>query len=158
MRSTKTHVVFCGDGPERSALESLVRELGQGDRVTITGFVSRAEVAEVLGSADVVVAPSIREELGSSILEAMSMGRPVVASNVGGIPTIVADHETGLLVPARSAEAIAAAVSDLVENQDLAARLGAGAREFAVANFGVEAKIEKLLALYRDCGLTVNGA
>jgi glycosyltransferase involved in cell wall biosynthesis len=89
LRTTDATVVLVGDGPDRPALERRVAELGLGDRVRFAGFVAHDRVPAVLRDADLMVLPSIYEELGSVLLEAMQAGVPIVASRTGGIPDAV---------------------------------------------------------------------
>ncbi len=123
-----------GDGPERARLEALVRESGLGDRVVLRGRVPAAELRAAYGAADVLALPSVldsrsdTEGLGVVLLEAMSYGVPVIGSRIGGIPDIVIDGETGLLVPPGDPAALATALQRLAQDEDLRARLGAAGR------------------------------
>lgn len=125
--------IVAGDGNERRALRSMVRELGLDDRVALAGFVHHDRVAGLIARASVVVIPSIHEELGGTVLEAMALERPVVASRVGGIPEVVGDGITGMLVEPGDAEAIARSVRALLDDPELATRIatagGAAVRE-----------------------------
>jgi len=123
-----------GDGPERARLEALVRESGLGDRVVLRGRVPAAELRAAYGAADVLALPSVldsrsdTEGLGVVLLEAMSYGVPVIGSKIGGIPDIVIDGETGLLVPPGDSAALATELQRLAQDEDLRARLGAAGR------------------------------
>ncbi|MFT5434782.1 MAG: glycosyltransferase involved in cell wall biosynthesis [Myxococcota bacterium] len=99
---------IAGDGPERDALVSLAAELGLDHRITWLGFVD--DVKAELAAAGAVVLPSRREGLPMTVIEAASWGKPVVASNVGGISEVVIDADNGLLVPAEDVEALASAL------------------------------------------------
>jgi glycosyltransferase involved in cell wall biosynthesis len=110
-------------------LRTLAHELGVADRIYFENH--RQDVGAVLSTADIFVLPSRSDARPRSIIEAMSLGKPVVASEVGGIPSLVLHERTGLLVPAEDAGALAAALGRLVESQDLRARLGAAGREHA---------------------------
>jgi glycosyltransferase involved in cell wall biosynthesis len=99
--------------------------------VLLTGFVEHTAVPGVLASLDVLVLPSAYEEMGSVLTEAMASGLPVVASDVGGIPEVVRDGVTGLLVPPGDVGALAAALDRLAADPELRARLSAGARDRA---------------------------
>jgi glycogen(starch) synthase len=121
-------LVVVGDGPERDHVARLVRQSPVAGRITTTGFVEHAAVPGVLASLDVLVLPSAYEEMGSVLVEAMASGLPVVASDVGGIPEVVRDGETGLLVPPGNVAALAGALDRVVADPDLRARLAAGAR------------------------------
>jgi glycosyltransferase involved in cell wall biosynthesis len=147
-RDVSVVCLVCGDGEERGALESLVRSLDLGRQVRFLG--RRSQVADVLAAADVFVLPSRHEGLGVAILEAMAMALPVVASRVGGIPEAVVHEETGILVPAEDAAALAAAIRELSASAALRARMGARGRERVLARFTMERMAERYEALYRD--------
>jgi glycogen(starch) synthase len=121
-------LVVVGDGPERTRVHHLARTSPAAERITMTGFVEHSAVPAVLASLDVLVLPSAYEEMGSVLVEAMVAGVPVVASDVGGIPEVVRDGETGLLVPPGDVDRLAQALDRLVGDPDLRARLSAGAR------------------------------
>ncbi|MGY1742044.1 MULTISPECIES: glycosyltransferase family 4 protein [unclassified Blastococcus] len=124
-------LVVVGDGPDRGLVERAVAASPARDRITLRGFVAHDAVPAVLRSLDVLVLPSAYEEMGSVLTEAMAAGLPVVASDVGGIPTVVRDGVTGLLVPPLDPAALAAALDRVAGDADLRARLAAGARERA---------------------------
>lgn len=122
-----------GDGPEREELESLAASLGIAEKTSFLGYVPDA--AARCGEFDVLAVPSIRESFGLAALEAMGCGVPVVASKVGGLPELVLDGETGLLVPPEDDAAFAAALLRVLRDRALAARLGAAGRARAVSAF-----------------------
>ena len=99
------YLLIVGEGSRRDALEAQARELRIAHRVVFTG--RRDDVPAVTAALDVAVLPSYREAQGLTILEAMALSRPVVASNVGGIPEMIEDGVTGLLVPPHDADALA---------------------------------------------------
>jgi len=125
--------VICGDGPLRGHLEAQVSERGMAQRVSFTGFSS--EVARLLAGADVFVLPSLHEGLGIAVIEAMAAGLPAVVSRVGGLPEIVVEGETGLLVPPGDAAALAAAVRRLASEPLWAGTLGRQGRARALQLF-----------------------
>lgn len=142
---------FVGEGPDRTALERQVAEAGLSDRVEFLGRRTRAEIAGLIGSSDVLVAPSVptksgkREGIPVVLMEAMSAGLPVVASALSGIPELVVDGSSGLTVPPGDAPAIAAALRRLDDDPELRARLGAAARERVVAEFDVDRNARRLI-------------
>lgn len=131
VRSRRGDLVFwiAGEGPLRAELEARHRALGLGDRVRFLGF--REDVTDLLRSADIFCVSSYLEGLGTSTLDAMAAGVPVVATRVGGIPEIVADGESGILVPARNPEALADAIVALAGNAERRAAMGAAAKRRA---------------------------
>jgi glycosyltransferase involved in cell wall biosynthesis len=140
-------VVCFGRGPMARSIRAEARALGIGDRVVRAGF--RSDMERLLGAIDVVVHPATAEGLGVGVLEAAAAGRPIVASAVGGIPEIVRDGETGLLVPPRDSEALARAVLRVLGDSGLAQRLGEAARAHVSERFSVAAMTAGNLAVYR---------
>jgi glycogen(starch) synthase len=124
-------LVVVGDGPERERIRALAAASPHADRITLAGFVDHSTVPAVLAALDVLVLPSVYEEMGSVLTEAMAVGVPAVASDVGGIPEVVRDGETGLLVPPGDVDALAAALDRLAADPDLRAQLASGARDRA---------------------------
>lgn len=130
-------LLIVGDGPARPALERQAAALGLSARVRFAGWVSPARVPELINEATVVVMSSRwREAFGLVALQAAQMARPVVATRVGGLPEVVLDGETGLLVPPEDPEELARAVTFLLEHPDEAARLGQTGRLRAERVFG----------------------
>ena len=127
--------LLVGDGPDRASVEAEVRRLGLQDAVALAG--TRDDVPELLARADVFALSSRSEGAPLSILEAMAAGLPVVSSQVGGVPELVVDGETGLLVPPGDPAAMAAALGRLLADAGLRRRLGAAGRERAQRCFDV---------------------
>jgi len=138
---------IAGRGPLAPALEAYAADLGIADSVRFLGFVSGVERA--IEDAAIVVVPSLGEGFGMVALEAMERSRPVIASAVGGLPEIVADGETGLVVPPADADALAEAIVALASDLPHAAAMGSEGRERAVALFTPELCVEKIEILYR---------
>ncbi|MGZ8528280.1 MAG: glycosyltransferase, partial [Candidatus Limnocylindrales bacterium] len=142
---------FVGEGPDRAALERQVAEAGLTDRVEFLGRKTRAEIAGLISSSDVLVAASVptrsgkREGIPVVLMEAMSAGLPVVASALSGIPELVIDGSSGLTVPPGDAPAIAAALRRLHDDPELRTRLGVAARERVVAEFDVDRNARRLI-------------
>lgn len=143
----RVHLVLVGAG-ERAPLERLATELGIADRVRFAG--ARPSRPSFHHLFDVSVLTSVSEGFSNSVLEAMAAARPVVATDVGGIPDAVRDGETGLLVPPRSPEAVATALRRLLDDQALRQRMGARGREVASTEFREDAVIPRLLGMYES--------
>ena len=137
-----------GEGSRREALEQQVAELGIGRHVIFTG--RRDDVPEVTAALDVAVLPSYREAQGLTILEAMALSRPVVASNVGGIPEMVEDGRTGLLVPPHDHAALAAAITRLLTDHPLADMLARAGHDLVHERFCVELMVSAIEDLYDE--------
>jgi len=137
-----------GDGPLRVELEAHARRLELGESVRFAGRVS--PVAPAYERAAVVVVPSLGEGFGMVALEAAERGRAVVASSVGGLPEIVDDGRTGLLVAPSDAGSLAGAIVDLATDPARAAELGRAGRERSLAEFSLDRCADRTDALYRS--------
>jgi glycosyltransferase involved in cell wall biosynthesis len=138
---------LAGQGPLGPALKSYARELGLTDAVRFLGFVTPVQTA--IEGASVVVVPSLGEGFGMVALEAMERARPVIASAVGGLPEIVADGETGIVVPPGDAEALADAMVALASDLPRAAAMGEAGRRRAIESFTEDRSTSGIEALYR---------
>jgi glycosyltransferase involved in cell wall biosynthesis len=143
-------IVLAGEGPAREELEALARRGRLAERVSFPGWVAPDDVHALLAGAAVVPVPSIHEGFGLVALEAALAARPVVASRVEGIPEVVLDGETGLLVPPGDAEALAEAIGGLLEDPARGAALGARARELAIERFGIERCVAGYIEVYEQ--------
>lgn len=139
--------LIVGDGPEEGRLKEQVRQAGLSGSVHFLPVVNRT--AEVLPLLDLFILPSLQEGLGLSAMEAAACGVPVIASRVGGIPQVIKDGETGILVPPCDPEALARAVITLAT--DPASRLGMGkkARDLAAQNFSADIMVRDTIAVYQ---------
>jgi starch synthase len=148
--------VLCAGQADTAELQAEVTGLVEHLRATrsgviwLPGMLAKPEVIQILSNATVFACPSEYEPLGIVNLEAMACGCAVVASAVGGIPEVVADGETGLLVPPGEPEALAAAINSVIRDPGLAAALGARGRERAVADFSWAAVAAQTAQLYAD--------
>jgi glycosyltransferase involved in cell wall biosynthesis len=147
-RHPQARLVLAGEGPERQRLERLAARLGLGERVRFLGEVPHEQVPEVLQGLDILAMPSTYEGFGVAALEAEAMEVPVVASRIHGIPDVVVDGETGLLVPSRDRQALAAAVERLATDGDLRRRLGQAGRAFVAEHYSWEENTAQMEALY----------
>ncbi|HET8786890.1 MAG TPA: glycosyltransferase [Candidatus Limnocylindrales bacterium] len=135
---------FIGDGPDREALQARIDEYGLRERVVLAGRMTTDAVAAELAAADVLVAPSVptkggkREGIPVVLMEAMSTGLPVVASRLSGIPELVTDGVSGLLVPPGDDVALADALAALAADPALRRRLGMAGRDTVLREFDVD--------------------
>jgi glycosyltransferase involved in cell wall biosynthesis len=141
-------VLIAGDGPEREKLERAIAEFGVGDRVKLLGW--RADVPDLVAAADVGVCCSDFEGGPLSVLEYMSAGRPVVATAVGGLPELVEDGVTGILIPPRDPAALAEAVGGLLTDPERRERLGAAGRSLREREYSFESYMQRLEGLYQS--------
>jgi len=144
------------DGALRRAMEERVAALGLASRFKFLGF--RRDAPRIVQAFDIVTVPSHVEPLGNATLEAMAAGRPVIGSRVGGIPEMIVDAETGLLVPPHDPPTLAEAIARLVHSPELRSAMSAAARRRAREVFGSEAHGKRLQAHYdRLCARGVAG-
>ena len=141
------HFVIAGDGPGLTELTGKIAHEPWRDHVTLLGH--RTDVENVLASLDVLVLPSYAHEgIPQIILQAQAMARPVVATRIGGIPEVVEDGATGLLIEPRDPAALAEKISRLLEDASLRERLGAAARKSVEARHSLDDMGNRLLNLY----------
>jgi glycosyltransferase involved in cell wall biosynthesis len=141
-------LLVIGEGSRREELAAQAASLGLGSRVVFTG--RRDDVPAVTAALDVAVLPSYREAQGLSILEAMALSRPVVATNVGGIPEMIEDGVTGLLVPPHDAPALGAAILRLLDDHPLADMLARNAHDLVHERFCVELMVRAIESIYDE--------
>jgi glycosyltransferase involved in cell wall biosynthesis len=135
------HTVFVGDGPLRHKLEKRAEELGLAGRVHFTGYRDRNQVLKIVGSSDLFVLPSCSEGTPMALLEAAALGRPIVASGVGGIPEILRDGEHALLVEPGDAGALGRALGEVFRDPSRAAAMAARARDHVLERFGIGGQV-----------------
>jgi len=138
--------VFVGDGPLLGELRRLGEELGVGRHLIFLG--SRRDVPECLSTFDLFCLPSLNEGMGRALIEAMAVGCPVVATRVGGIPDIVVDGTTGLLVLPRDDRALAEAILTLLRDRSRRVAYGEAARRRIDGRFDVETMVRNIERLY----------
>ena len=147
----QVHFIIAGDGPGREELEQKLSRAPWRGNVTLLGH--RTDVPQVLASLDVLVLPSYAHEgIPQIILQAQAMGRAVVGTTIGGIPEVVEDGVTGLLVPPRDPTALANKILLLLNDSTLRRRLGRAARESIEKNYTIDAMGDRLLAIYGQVG------
>jgi len=152
MRTVRGHLLLIGDGPLRGALEDRARRNGIRERVTFVGAVPNDRMGPYYGAADVFVLPSIArsEAFGIVQIEALACGIPVVNTALAsGVPDVSIHDVTGLTVPPNDAEALALAISRVLDDPALAARLSSKARQRALERFTADRMVEETLAVYR---------
>jgi glycosyltransferase involved in cell wall biosynthesis len=147
------YLLIVGEGSRRETLEAQARDLRIAHRVVFTG--RRDDVPAVTAALDVAVLPSYREAQGLSILEAMALSRPVVASNVGGIPEMIEDGVTGLLVPPHDADALAAAIVRLLRDHPYADTLGRAGHDLVHDRFCIELMVTAIQTIYDEGAASV---
>jgi glycosyltransferase involved in cell wall biosynthesis len=145
----RASLLLVGDGIRRAWVEQLAREAGLSESVVFTGF--RPDVPALLGTMDCFVLASTRTEgVPQALLQAFATGVPVVASRIGGIPEVVTDGETGLLVESEAVPALASAIERVLDDPASAARRARAARTLVEERFSHESAVKRLLQLYDE--------
>jgi glycosyltransferase involved in cell wall biosynthesis len=139
--------VIAGEGELRPQLERQIKDRHLEKHVFLTGF--RPDILSIHKAFDIFVMSSVTEGLGTSLLDAMACGKPVVATTAGGMPEVVADSETGLLVPPRDDRALAAAIVRLLKDPSLRAAMGAAGDRRVREHFSSERMVQDTLDLYK---------
>ena len=142
-------VMIVGRGPEENNLKKQRVELGIKDVVIIPGFVP--DISPYFAASDVFVVPSIREPFGLIVLQAMAAGRPVIGANAGGIPEIIRDGTTGVLVPPNDASALADAIDGLLDDTNRRRRLATAALQDLKERFSIAMMVAKTQEIYERC-------
>ena len=143
-------LAIAGDGRERQRITDLMAALGIERSVHLLGNIEPAELA--LSGADLFVSPSWAESFPYAVLESMAVGLPSVATDVGGTGEAIEDGVTGRLVPPRDSVALAAAVADVLSDDDQLRAMGAAARRRHLERFTVQRMVERTLAVYTRTG------
>jgi glycosyltransferase involved in cell wall biosynthesis len=141
-RTGPVHALFAGEGVLEATLREQAQALGMADRVHFLGF--RRDVVNVVSAFDVFVLPSLKEGLSIAVMEAMALRRPVIATAIAGLPEVVRDGETGLLVPAANAEALAEALARTLCDKSLAEALARNGRTFLERHFDQRLRLREV--------------
>jgi glycosyltransferase involved in cell wall biosynthesis len=139
-------LLIVGQGSLLDRLRERTHEHGINGSVLFTG--ERHDIPDILSGIDIFVMPSVAEGLPNSLLEAMAMRKPIIATSVGGIPEVIRNGINGLLVPPRNAESIITAIKKLLDKRHLAKKMGQSARYFVEENLSIQATTRKWESLY----------
>ena len=146
-RGVDAYLALIGDGPLRDPLEATANRLGIADRTRFVGF--RQSVAEFYAASDVVALTSANEGTPVTVIESLASGRPVVATDVGGVRDVVRDGHSGFLVAARDIDAIADRLERLGLDPELRTRMGEAGRRWVLPRYAVPRLVEDVDRLYR---------
>jgi glycosyltransferase involved in cell wall biosynthesis len=141
-------LTMAGSGEMTEELKEMANKLNINKYISFVGFLDNREIAPLLAGHDIMVMPSREESFGVAALEASSVGIPVIASNIGGIPEAVKNNQTGILVPSDNVENLAEAIKKLADNVELRKRMGNAGREFVRTNFDWEKSLDRMIDLY----------
>ena len=149
-RGLDCQLTLLGDGPDREVLTRLSSDLDLDDRILFKGFVNQAEITETLSESDIFVLPSFAEGIPVSLMEAMAIGKPVIASYVGGVTELVVEGETGLVVYPSDAVSLADSIATYLNDEELRNKIIQSARQKVEQEFNIEHQIDKLAVLFRE--------
>lgn len=141
-----TYFMFTGDGPLEQDLKRKALEMGISDNIIFLGW--RDDLVKIISIYDIFVLPSLNEGMGRVLVEAMALGKSIVASNVGGIPDLVIHGKNGFLVPPKNPKQLAKYIQVLLEDKDKREKMGLAGKEMAY-NFTSERMVEKIANLYK---------
>lgn len=154
---TKNNLAFrclvIGDGPDRPAIEALIRQYNLSSQVFLLGAVAPEQIKDYLQDASVFVLPSLSEGIPVAVMEAMAMQLPVIATNITGLPEIITDGVNGYLVPPKDPQAMAERIIELYHNPEKCAQFGKAARQTVEEKFNLKKNVtrfEKLLLALRQ--------
>jgi glycosyltransferase involved in cell wall biosynthesis len=147
-RRNDLEFLVAGAGPEEANLRRVARELEIAGKVTFVPYVQR--FTEALAATDIFCLPSLQQGLGTIMLEAMALGRPVIATGVGGVASVIRHGETGLIVPPGNSGELARRILELLDQPTRARALGARARQLVVDEYSVESMVRKTAQVYRE--------
>lgn len=150
-RGVPARLLLVGDGPQRAELAARIAARGLGGAAELRGWVAQPALPAALHEMGLFAMPSVVEEaFGVAALEAAATGLPVVASRAGGLPEVVADGETGLLVPVGDVAALAEALGALIADPGRARRMGAAGRDFVLAHYEWGENAGRMARLYEE--------
>jgi L-malate glycosyltransferase len=147
--ASKLIVEIVGHGPLYESLKELADSLGVGTIIDFKGEIPHSDVPKVLNTFDIYCAPSIAESFGVAVLEASACGLPVIVTDVGGLPEVVMDNETGFIVKAKDPQALAEKLYQLVLNPDLRKTMGKNGKQFVSDYYSWEKSVDRMEEVYR---------
>jgi glycosyltransferase involved in cell wall biosynthesis len=142
------HLHLVGVGPREHELRMLAESLGVAHRIHVLGF--RRNVFDYIAHCNVVLMPSLHEGLPYTLLEALALGTPIIASRVGGLAEVLRDGETALLIPPQDATSLTLAIERLYNDRPLCLKLGRAGRSLQQSEYSLEAMTKEYLAVYRS--------
>jgi glycosyltransferase involved in cell wall biosynthesis len=150
LEKNNVKLLVIGEGDYLAEAKQLVDQLGLDSYVVFTGYIPREEAPDYINASDVFVLPTIRQEgMPFSLLEAMACGKPVIASKIGGIPSVIDDGINGFLILPGNISKLIERTNSLLNNKDLADRLADNARQKVIQNFSQEKMIEETIKVFK---------
>lgn len=146
LESVDAHFVFAGNGPMYETIQEQVTAMGLQNRVHLLGL--RRDVVDILRSIDLFVLPTHQEALGTAFVEAGAMGRPAIGTRVDGVPEVIVDGQTGILVPPHDSAALAAAILVMAASQETRQKMGSAACAHVRELFSRDAMAQGMVSVY----------
>jgi colanic acid/amylovoran biosynthesis glycosyltransferase len=147
---------IAGEGPLRERLQSLITQLNASEHVRLLGWQTQTEIAALLEESDILLVPSVTTQSGDEegipgvIMEAFARGLPVVGTDHAGIPEVVKDRESGLLVPERDVDALVGGLEHLINHPELRFAMGRKGRRFVEEQYDIENLNDRLVSIYQQ--------
>ena len=143
-------LTICGDGTLKDSLHQLVQRLGLENQITFTGYIDNKNVYDLIKQHHFMVMPSLKEGFGVAAVEAFACGRPVVATNVGGIPEIITNGKNGYMVDPNNVQQLANAINTMISDKERMIEMGRNGYEIAKQKFDWEKCVDKMVAVYES--------
>ena len=143
-------LIIAGQGTQRESLEKIVNELDLINETIFTGYIDHNEVQNYHNMIDIFVAVSLEESFGVAILEASACGKPVVVSNAGGLPEVVDDRKTGIIVESKNYTALAEALAELISNPKLRLEMGKNGRDKVINEYEWNSSVQQMISVYKS--------
>ena len=139
---------MAGEGEATTAITKMITDLGLEKNVHLVGFIENDQLYDFYSQQHLMIMPSHKEAFGVAAVEASACGRPVIATDVGGIPEVLVDGTTGLLIPKGDHERLAEAIIKLASDADLMNRMGRAGYDFVSANYSWDKSLDLMTELY----------
>ena len=139
-----------GSGSQKKYLEDLVNTLGLVSDTLFTGYINQDEIHNYHNMFDIFVVPSVKESFGVSALEASACGKPVIVSNVGGLPEVVENEKTGLIVEKQNSSLLAEAIEKLISNLKMREEFGNNGRQKVLREYDWQHSLDTMVAVYNS--------
>jgi teichuronic acid biosynthesis glycosyltransferase TuaC len=144
------YLIMVGTGSEQKKIENLIASATLDKRILLTGKVPHSEVSSLLSAADIFVFPTHNEGLPNALLEAMACGLPIVATRAGGIPEVVTDRKSGILINPQDCNSLSNTIEYLLDHEAVARQMGAAGKQYVEANFSWEHNARETIEIYRE--------
>lgn len=145
-------LIFYGDGNERFLLEKEIERMGVQKKCQVTGYLPNTDISLAIKTADLVVMPSLHEEFGGLILEIASVGKAVIGSNIGGIPTLIEDGKSGLLFECGNVEELSKKIDEIIDKSDLLQEYGDELKKNISKKYSFQDNMNKIKKIYSTLG------